>query len=259
MLGPDSAVSREQVSITDAGALDALLAERRPEWVFNCAAYNAVDRAETERDEAFAINSQGALNVAVACNRHQAKLVHFSTNFVFDGRLERPYVESDPPSPLSTYARSKLDGEHRVLQALPKALILRTAALFGGNRGLSFPERIVQRATEGGQLRVVSDQTVNPTFTGDLARAALELAEKGESGIFHAVAQGCCTWYEFAKAVLEVAWLPVRLEAVSTTDFAAPAQRPRNGCLASEKIRALRDWREGLNDWARSAPGRVKG
>ena len=258
MLGPNGAFSREQVSITDPGALDVVLAERRPDWVFNCAAYNAVDRAETEPESAFAINSQGAFNVAVACKRHQARLVHFSTNFVFDGTLDRPYVESDQASPLSLYARSKLEGEQRVLEALPEALIMRTAALFGGNRGLSFPERIVQRVTDGAQLRVITDQTVNPTYTRDLAVAAIDLAEKGESGIVHAVSEGCSTWYEFAKAVLEVVWLPVRLEAVSTADFAAAAARPRNGCLASERIRALRHWRESLNDWARSARG-VKG
>jgi dTDP-4-dehydrorhamnose reductase len=259
LLGPDTGFTRDQVSITDLGAVDALLADRRPQWVFNCAAYNAVDRAEMEPDAAFAINSQGVFNVAVACTRYQARLVHFSTNFVFDGRLERPYVESDQPSPLSAYARSKLDGEHRVLEVLPEALILRTAALYGGNRGLSFPERIVQRVKEGGQLRVVSDQTVNPTYTGDLALAALDLAEKGERGVFHAVCDGCCTWYEFARAVLEVVWLPAQVEAVLTAEFAAPAPRPRNGCLASEKIRALRHWRESLSDWARSARGEVKG
>lgn len=250
LLGPDTAITRQEVSITDPGAIDALLVDRRPEWVFNCAAYNAVDRAEAEPDAAEAINSQGPFNVAVACARHSARLVHFSTNFVFDGKLERPYVESDPPSPLSAYARSKLNGERRVLEAQPEALVLRTAALFGGHRGLSFPERIVQRVKEGGPLRVVSDQKVNPTYTGDLARAALELAEKGEHGIFHAVSDGCCSWYDFARAVLEEVWSPARVEAVSTSDFAAPAQRPVNGCLSSERIYALRHWRESLHEWA---------
>lgn len=230
--------------------MDALLESRRPDWVFNCASYNAVDRAETEPGVAAAINSLGPFNVAVACARHKARLVHFSTNFVFDGKLERPYVESDPPSPESVYARSKLEGERRVLEALPESLVLRTAALFGGDRGLSFPERIIQRVKDGGELRVVSDQRVNPTFTGDLARAALELAEKGEGGIFHAVADGCCTWYEFAAAVLEEVWLPVRMLAVSTAEFASPARRPLNGCLSSERFHPLRPWRESLHDWA---------
>jgi dTDP-4-dehydrorhamnose reductase len=249
LLGPDSAVTREQVSITDPAALDALLADRRPDWVFNCAAYNAVDRAEAEPNVAHEVNAQGPFNVAVACARHQSRLVTFSTNFVFDGSLDRPYVESDQPSPLSAYARSKLDGESMVLEALPQAIVLRTAALFGGNRGLSFPERIVQRIKEGGQVRVVSDQRVNPTYTGDLARAALELAEKGEGGIFHAVSDGCCTWYEFARAVLEELWLPANVEAVSTAEFAAPAPRPLNGCLASERFHPLPPWRESLHEW----------
>jgi dTDP-4-dehydrorhamnose reductase len=250
LLGPDTAITREQVSITDPRAVDELLADRRPEWVFNCAAYNAVDRAEAEADSANAVNSQGPYNLAAACTKHNARLVHFSTNFVFDGKLERPYLESDVPSPLSAYARSKLDGERRVLEVQPEALVLRTAALFGGHRGLSFPERIVQRVTEGVQLRVVSDQQVNPTYTADLARAALELAEKGERGIFHVVSDGCCSWYDFAKAILEECWLPARVEAVSTNDFAAPAQRPVNGCLKSERIRSLRHWRESLHEWA---------
>jgi len=235
------------------------LAARRPDWVFNCAAYNAVDRAEAEPDAAHAINSQGPFNVATACARYQSRMIHFSTNFVFDGNLERPYLESDQPSPQSAYARSKLDGERRVLEALPEALILRTAALFGGNRGQSFPERMVQRIKEGGQLRVVSDQRVNPTYTGDLARAALELAEKGEGGIFHTVCDGCCTWYEFARAVLEEVWLPARVEAVSTAEFAAPARRPLNGCLGSERTHPLRHWRESLHEWAAGqAPGEVR-
>jgi dTDP-4-dehydrorhamnose reductase len=249
LLGPDSAFTREQVSITDPAALDALLADRRPDWVFNCAAYNAVDRAEDEPDVAHAVNARGPFNVAVACARHQARLVTFSTNFVFDGRQERPYLESDQPSPLSAYARSKLDGERMALEALPQALVVRTAALYGGSRGLSFPERIVQRIKDGGQLRVVSDQRVNPTYTGDLARAALELAEKGAGGIYHAVSDGCCTWYEFARAVLEELWLPMKVDAVSTAEFAALAPRPLNGCLASERFHALPHWRESLRGW----------
>ena len=177
-------------------------------------------------------------------------MVHFSTNFVFDGKLDRPYVESDQPAPLSAYARSKLEGERRVVEALPGALILRTAGLYGGNRGKSFPERILQRAREGGPLRVVFDQRVNPTYSVDLARAALEVAENGASGVFHAVSDGCCTWNEFARAVLDELRVPALVEAVSTAEFAAPASRPPNGCLASERFHPLRHWRESLHDWA---------
>lgn len=250
MLAPESGVTREQVSITDPAAIDGLLAARRPDWVFNCAAYNAVDRAEAEPEAANAVNSQGPFNVAAACARHSSRLVHFSTNFVFDGELGRPYLESDEPLPLSAYARSKRDGELRVLEALPGALVVRTAGLFGGNRGQSFPERLLQRAGDAAPLRVVSDQRVNPTHSGDLARAALELAGSGATGIVHAVSDGCCTWSEFARAVLDEFALQVVVDEVSTAEFAAPARRPRNGCLASERFHPLRHWRDALSDWA---------
>jgi dTDP-4-dehydrorhamnose reductase len=255
LLGPEIAVPHNRLSITDASAVEALIAARKPETVFNCAAYNAVDRAEAEPDAAYAVNSRGPFNVATACARHRTQLVHFSTNFVFDGKLDRPYVESDQPSPQSAYARSKLEGERSVLDALPGAIVLRTAGLFGGNRGQSFPERILQRATEGGPLRVVADQRVNPTYSLDLARAALELAENGANGVFHAVSDGCCTWSDFARAVLDEFDVRVQVDEVSTAEFASPAPRPLNGCLASVRFHPLRHWREALHFWARQARG----
>ena len=131
LIGKGSGVTRDEVSVTDQKSLDDLLSSRRPELVFNCAAYNAVDRAETERDLAYAINSEGPAKVALSCARHGIRLVHFSTNFVFDGALERPYVETDAPAPLSVYGSSKLEGEQRVLDLLREALVIRTSAVFG--------------------------------------------------------------------------------------------------------------------------------
>jgi dTDP-4-dehydrorhamnose reductase len=237
-----------QASVTDPSALDALVRERRPEVVFNCAAYNEVDRAEEERDAAFAINSDGPFNVAVACARHGARLVHFSTNFVFDGTLDRPYVEADEARPLSVYAQSKFAGEGRALATSPGALVIRTAAVFGGARG--FPARILARARSGAELRVVSDQRVNPTFARDLAGAAVELAEQGLGGIVHAVSEGCCGWDELARATLEELDLHVPVESVVGRDYVAAAGRPANGCLATTRFRPLRPWREALREWA---------
>lgn len=253
LVGDQAAVTRQQVSITDAAAVDAVIAERRPEVVFNCAAYNAVDRAESEPDAAHAVNAQGPYNIATACARHGARFVHFSTNFVFDGRLDRPYIETDEPAPLSAYARSKLEGEQSVLKAFPEALVLRTAAVYGGSRGQNFPERILQRARSGERLRVVSDQRVNPTYTVDLAQAALELVAQRQSGLVHTVAESCCGWDEFARAVLDEFDLSVPVESISTDSFPTPARRPRNGCLESIRYRALRPWREALHDWAERA------
>src|SRR5439155_1396107 len=160
------AMTRDQLSVTDAAAVRAALERHRPEVVFNCAAYNPVDRAEMEPDQALSVNSDGAFNAAVACRSLGVALVHYSTNFVFDGRLDRPYLESDLVGPLGAYARSKADGERRVLAEHPAALVIRTAALFGdtGSRakGGSFPERIVRAAREGKPLAVVADQKVNP-------------------------------------------------------------------------------------------------
>ncbi|HYL08494.1 MAG TPA: dTDP-4-dehydrorhamnose reductase [Candidatus Udaeobacter sp.] len=251
LVGEDSARTHQQVSITDAAAVEEALAARRPEVVFNCAAYNAVDRAESEPAAAFAINAQGPRNIALACARHGAGFVHFSTNFVFDGTLDRPYVETDEPAPLGVYARSKLEGERAVLAVMPSALVVRTAAVYGGTLGHSFPERILERARSGAPLRVVADQRVNPTCTVDLAQAALELARRHEAGIVHAVADGCCGWDELARAVVEEAGLGVAVESVSTSAYPTPAARPPNGCLSSLRQPPLRPWRQALEEWVR--------
>ncbi|HUY74344.1 MAG TPA: dTDP-4-dehydrorhamnose reductase [Candidatus Dormibacteraeota bacterium] len=249
LLGEEAAVTHRQVSITDAQAVDALVEWRRPDVVLNCAAYNAVDRAETEVDLAHAVNATGAANIAMACARHGSRFIHFSTNFVFDGRLDRPYVESDTPGPLGAYARSKLDGERRVLEAMPAALVIRTAGVFGGDGGQSFPEKIAQRVRSGLRPRVVADQFVNPTYTGDLAPAALRLAEDGLEGVVHVVAEGCSGWDEFARVALAELGLDAGVDPISTVELAAPARRPLNGCLASIRVEALRPWREALHEW----------
>ena len=254
LLGPGSGVTRHEVSVTDRDSVDRLMRDRRPEIVFNCAAYNAVDLAETETDMAYAVNAEGPANVANACASHGARLVHFSTNFVFDGALNRPYAETDPPAPLSVYAASKLEGEQRVLERLPSALVIRSSALFGDTgsaiKGGSFPDRILARAQRGEPLKVVSDQKVNPTYTGDLAPAAIELAATGLEGLVHVVAAGCAGWDEFARAVLEVTEVPSPVTGILSADLSSPARRPLNGCLTSTRVAALRPWRDGLHEWS---------
>ena len=254
LLGSDSGVAHAQASVTDRESIDRLIRERRPEIVFNCAAYNAVDRAETELDLAFAVNGEGPANVAAACAASGARLVHFSTNFVFDGLLDRPYTESDAPAPLSVYAASKLEGEQRVLDLLPRALVIRSSALFGDTgsviKGGSFPDRILERAHSGAALKVVSDQRVNPTYTGDLAPAAIELAASGMEGVVHLVAAGCAGWDEFARAVLEESGVAANVGSILSADLSSLARRPLNGCLTSTRVQPLRPWREGLHQWS---------
>jgi dTDP-4-dehydrorhamnose reductase len=252
-------LAREQLSIVDVSGLRAAVTRHRPDVVFNCAAYNAVDRAESEPQAAFEVNSQGPFNAAAVCREAGARLVHFSTNFVFDGRLNRPYVESDPVGPLGAYARSKVEGEERVLAQLPAALVIRSAALFGaaGSRvkGGSFPDRIVRQAREGKKIAVVADQRVNPTYTLDLARASVELAASDLGGIVHVVADGCCGWDEFARAVLEECGIDHPVESISSSALPGAVARPANGCLASERVAPLRPWRDGVRDWARGQSG----
>jgi dTDP-4-dehydrorhamnose reductase len=249
-LGPESGVAHGQASITDASAVEEMIAARKPDVVFNCAAFNAVDRAETEAEGAYAVNADGPHNLAVACRRHGASLVHFSTNFVFDGTHDEPYVEADEPSPLSVYASSKLAGERKALEVGAHVLVVRTAAVFGGPR--SFPMRILERARSGQPVRVVSDQKVNPTYAKDLAAAALELADQGAAGIVHAVAEGCTGWDGFARAALDEFGRGESVESVASSGYPTRARRPLNGCLGTTRYRPLRPWREALHEWAGS-------
>lgn len=248
LLGADCGLSHRQLSITDAAAVDAMIGERRPDYVFNCAAYNAVDRAEREPEIAMQVNREGAAVVAAACRRHGGRIIHYSTNFVFDGELDRPYVETDEPRPQSAYARSKLAGELAALEANPRALVVRTAAVYG-TVGVGFPEKILERARREGRLRVVSDR-VNPTYARDLAERSLELAQGELFGVVHLAGAGCCGWDRFAAEVLKVAGLSVPLTPITSAELGLPAARPVNGCLISERIAPLRPWQEALRDWA---------
>jgi dTDP-4-dehydrorhamnose reductase len=234
--------------IHEEDAIAELFDQRRPDVVINCAAYNAVDRAETERDVAHLGNVAGPAVIAAACRRTGATLVHFSTNFVFDGSLDRPYVEADEPAPLSAYGESKLAGERMVFGSGARALVIRTAAVFGGPR--SFPRRILERATTAGRIPVVSDQLVNPTYARDLAEATLELVESDFAGLVHVVGGGCAGWDAFARAALEEFGVGTQVESVPTEAFPTAARRPRNGCLDTTRFHALRPWREALHSWA---------
>jgi dTDP-4-dehydrorhamnose reductase len=252
------ALGRDQLSITDREAVaDAV---RAVDVVLNCAAYNAVDAAEADPGPALAVNAEGPANLAEACRAAGARLVHFSTNYVFDGSGERPFTELDEPRPLGAYARSKLEGERRAVEALPETLVVRSSGLFGVTgsavKGGSFPERVVRRGMEGQPLRMVADQRLNPTYTADLATGALRLVDGGAEGVVHLVCEGCCSWLEFAEETLRLAGVAVAVEPISTAELAAPAPRPLNGCLASVRVAPLRGWREGLAAWWAMRPGR---
>jgi dTDP-4-dehydrorhamnose reductase len=248
---------REALDVRDEAAVRARVSDARPDVIFNATAYNAVDRAEVERDEAMAVNEAGPRHLAAAAAEAGAVMVHVSTNYVFDGALQRPYREDDAAHPLSAYGLSKRAGEIAVTSAGGPHLVVRTSALFGrgGNRvkGGSFVDRILAGARAGVPLRIVSDQEISATHVPDLAAALVALVEAECRGIYHVVNEGTCTWHSLAVEVLKQAGLDAPVEAVTSEELGAPARRPRYSVLSTEKYRGqglppLPDWRAALAD-----------
>jgi dTDP-4-dehydrorhamnose reductase len=246
-------LAREQVDITDAGAIDAAVRETAPDVVINCAAWTDVDGAEESPDEAHYANAVGAGNVAAASAGAGAWIVQISTDYVFDGSKRSPYVESDAPSPLSSYGSSKLAGEREVVARCPDMhTIARTSWLFGPGR--CFPATIMRLAAERDELTVVDDQVGCPTFTGHLAGALVELidAHALPLGVVHLAATGACSWFELAGEVLASAGVPCDLRPGDTAGLARPARRPPYSVLGTEWgpiVPRLPDWREGVAEF----------
>lgn len=230
-----------ELDVTDAAAVREALADA--ELVINCAAYTDVDGAEGDPAKAQAVNAQGAHNVADVASR----VIYVSTDYVFDGSKAAPYVESDHTNPLSSYGRSKLDGERATLTAGPHNLVVRTSWLFGSGGG-NFVATMLRVGAERDTVRVVDDQVGSPTFTGHLADALVALAESGQHGFLHVAGGGSCSWFEFARAIFERAGTGVDVQPCSTEEFPRPAPRPANSVLTSERgAPELPAWPEGLD------------
>ncbi|HEY5506585.1 MAG TPA: dTDP-4-dehydrorhamnose reductase [Coriobacteriia bacterium] len=216
----------------------------------NAAAYTNVERAEDDPETAFAVNRTGARLLAHAAARAGMPFVHVSTDFVFDGTKTGPYTEDDVPNPLSVYGVSKLTGERVVLAANPRALIVRTAWVFGPY-GSNFPTKILERATGSIAITVVNDEVGSPTYTLDLAAGILDLADAGARGIYHLAGSGSCTRDEMAREILRLAGLEgVKVVPVPASSFPSTAPRPANSVLDCSKAAELGvtmpDWRDGL-------------
>ncbi|MCS6860856.1 MAG: dTDP-4-dehydrorhamnose reductase [Abditibacteriales bacterium] len=249
------ALRRAELDITDADAVREHIVGLRPDVVFNAAAYNTVDKAESEIAMAFAVNAFGPRNLALACRACGAALVHVSTNYVFDGRKSEPYEVDDLPAPLSVYGASKLAGEHLVRLTHERSYIIRTSAVFGiaGRQRATgnFVESMLRRAQQQSEVRVVNDQTISPTYAVDLATVIKAIVEKGAYGTYHVTNSGACTWFEFCRTVFDRAGVTTPLHPVSTEEFAAPARRPRYSVLSHASLHALglpalRHWQEAL-------------
>jgi len=223
----------------------------KPDVLIHCAAFTAVDACEAEQARAYLINAMGTRNVAVAARKVDARLVYFSTDYVFDGEKPGPYCEYDQPNPLTVYGKSKLMGEAFVAQQVHAHFILRIAWLYG-HSGANFVKTILRLARTDRELRVVHDQFGTPTWTVDVARQLRQMLETEAYGTYHATAQGSCSWFEFAKAILEEANLDVPVVPVTTEEFPRPAPRPKNSVLDNLLLRIqgldlMPPWRESLS------------
>jgi len=253
-------LARPEFDLTRPESMQRKLNDLRPDVVFNCAAYNLVDRAESEPDAAFAVNGWGGRHLASICRHLDCVLVHYSTNYVFglDEERRTPYVETDGPGPISAYGMSKLAGEYFVRAGCPKHFVIRTAGLFGvgsgGGKGTNFVELMLRLAREGKPIRVVNDQVCTPTSTVDLAQASIALVQTGRYGLYHLTNADACSWHEYAQAIFELANIQANLTAVSSQEFGAPALRPKYSVMATQAYQSLgfqelRPWGIALTEY----------
>jgi dTDP-4-dehydrorhamnose reductase len=231
-------LDRTRADLTKADQLKATLAELRPNVVINCAAYNFVDKAESETDAAFAVNAWGVRALARICAELDCTLVHFSTDYVFglDAKRRTPFETTDAPGPVSIYGMSKLLGEFAARAECPKHFVIRTCGLYGvwgsGGKGGNFVETMLRVAGQGKPLKVVDDQHCTPSYTADVAAAAVALMATNKYGLYHVTNSGATTWYKLAKAVFELAEVKADLSPIASSGYPTPAQRPGYSVLS---------------------------
>ena len=244
------AYGREELDISDFDAVMARVQADRPDIIINCAAYTNVDRAEEEPDKALNTNAFAVRVLSRAAQESGATLVHYSTDFVFDGHASRPYVEEDAPNPQSVYAQSKLLGEWFALET-PRAFVLRVESLFGGAAAKSSVDRIVQAIVEGREATVFSDRVLSPSYVVDVAAATLAVVDRGDPGLYHCVGTGHATWYDVAVEIARVMRKEreARLRPVSVAEMPMRAPRPQFAALSNDKLRrvvAVPTWQDAL-------------
>ncbi|MEP7355540.1 MAG: dTDP-4-dehydrorhamnose reductase [Acidobacteriota bacterium] len=231
------------IDIADATAVEQALEQHRPSVVLNPAAYNQVDQAESDPMTAMQVNALAVRNMAVACRRIGAKLVHYSTDYVFDGELGRDYVETDPTHPIGAYAVSKLAGELYAQAYLDDALIIRTSAVYGPaglhtNRG-NFPELMLKLAAAGKPIKVVNDHIASPTYAPALAARTADLLDQSASGVFHIGGGTPISWYDWAALIFQAAGVTPDFEPTTSANYPTAARRPEYSALANNKMEAL--------------------
>lgn len=243
----------KSLDITDKEKTISFIKENNPDIVINSAAYTDVDGCEENVDLAFNVNGEGVRNLALGCKEANCPLVHVSTDYVFNGKNDRPWVEDDEIGPISIYGKSKLDGEIAIQEILDKFFIVRTAWLYGVNGG-NFPKTMLELAKNHPEITVVYDEVGSPTYTLDLAKAIGELIKTDFYGIYHLTNSDSCSWCEFARYIFEVAEVDVKVIPVTASEFARPAPRPSYSVLENKKwiengFNPLRSYKEAIVDY----------
>ena len=240
-------LSRHELDIADVVGVEEALVGYAPEVVVNAAAFTNVDLCETETGAAYAANALGPANLARACERVGASILHVSTNYVFDGGQERPYEPFDAARPVSAYGRTKLAGEELVMRLTNRWTVVRTAGVYG--RGRNFVRTMLRVAAERDVLKVKDDEFVSPTYARDLAGGIIQIIEAREYGLYHLTNAGSCSWYEFTREIFRLKGVETELVPIPTSEYPLPAARPANGVLSSVGSPVLRPWREALADY----------
>jgi dTDP-4-dehydrorhamnose reductase len=246
------ATDRHELPIQDAAAVNDWFHQHKPAYCINAAAYTAVDKAETDQEQAYAINANGTANLAAACATHGTKFIHVSTDYVFNGSSSQPYKETDPTDPINVYGASKLKGEELGLQQNPGTIIIRTAWVYSAF-GNNFVKTMLRLMKERSSLNVVNDQIGAPTYAADLASAILHIIGKGnwQPGIYHYSNQGRISWYDFAVAIAKHSGSPCEVHPIPAAQYPTPAKRPSFSLLDTQKIRStfelqIPQWEESL-------------
>ena len=241
------------LDITDEKQVMDVICENKPDIVINSAAYTDVDGCEENQDVAYAVNGQGVRNLALACKKIDCPLVHISTDYVFNGKNDKPWVEDDEIGPISIYGKSKRKGEEAILEILDKYFIVRTAWLYGIN-GKNFPKTMLELGKNHSEITVVYDEVGTPTYTPDLAYGISQLIESDLYGIYHLTNSGSCSWCEFARYIFEVADMDVNVIPVTASEFARPAPRPSYSVLENKNwvkngFEPLRSYKEAIKEY----------
>lgn len=229
-------VDIDEMDITNGGQVQEVLTANAPDAVIHCSAYTAVDRAEEEPEICRKVNAEGTKNIAEVCASLDCKLIYLSTDYIFSGDGERPWEPDDTPAPLNVYGQTKYEGEEEIKSRLNKYFIVRISWVFGIN-GNNFVKTMLRLGRENGAVKVVNDQIGSPTYTYDLAKLLVDMAESEAYGQYHATNEGICSWYEFAKEIFRAAGMDeVTVTPVSSDEFPAKAKRPKNSRMSKEEL-----------------------